>query len=120
MPNSASASAAACITGQSESDPMTIPTCALMSLAFVAEVAGEPRGGVPRPLEAVLEVLAVGVDVTDLPAGPQVLAVEMDPQVRVAGQGVREAVVEPAGVRVGPAQDVDHHGPALARRRRPE
>src|SRR6476620_716272 len=113
MPNSASASAAASITGQSESDPMTIPTCALMSLAFVAEIAGEPRGGVPRALEAVLEVVAVGVDVSDLPAGPQVLAVEVHPQVRIARQGVREAVEEPTGVRVGPAEDVDHHRPAL-------
>ena len=37
--------------------------------SFVAEVAAEPRGGVPGALEAVVEVVAVGVDVADLPAG---------------------------------------------------
>src|SRR4051812_46847078 len=122
MPNSSSASAAARMTGQSESEPITIPTLgsapasdgALMggsvssttwsgrsaSLALVAEVAREPGGGVPGPLEAVVEVLAVGVHVADLAAGPQVLAVEVHPQVRVARERVREPVVEPAGVRV--------------------
>ena len=70
------------------------------SLALVAEVAAEPGGGVPGALEAVLEVVTVGVDVADLAAGPQLLAVEVHPQLRVASQGVRVAVVQPA--RPGP------------------
>ena len=53
----------------------------------------------PGALEAVLEVVTVGVDVADLAAGPQLLAVEVHPQPRVAGQGVRVAVVQPARPR---------------------
>src|SRR6478672_4593741 len=99
--NSRQASAAARITGQSESDPITMPTLGLISsLALVAEVAAEPGGGVPRPLQAVLEVVAVGVDVADLAAGAHLLAVEVHAQVRVARQGVREPVVEPADLGV--------------------
>ena len=73
------------------------------SLALVAEVAAEPGGGVPGALEAVVEVVAVGVDVADLAAGPQLLAVEVHPQLRVAGQRVRVAVVQaPDLVASGP------------------
>src|SRR6478735_8406672 len=97
MSNSASASAASFITGQSESDPITMPTRApsVMSLTLVSQVAAEPGGGVPRPLEAVVEVVAVHVDVADLAAGPQLLAVEVHTQVRVPRHRVRVAVVQP-------------------------
>src|SRR3954452_8118412 len=99
-PNSSSAVAAAFITGQSESEPITIPTrgpwvdVISHSLALVAEVAAEPGRGVPGALEAVLEVVTVGVDVPDLARGPQVLAVEVHPQPGVAGKRVRVAVVQ--------------------------
>ena len=73
------------------------------SLALVAQVSAEPRGGVPGALEAVVEVVAVGVDVPDLAARAQLLAVEVHPQVRVARHRVRVAVVQAAGVvRVRP------------------
>src|SRR5215475_12126907 len=90
-----------------------MPTRALsvMSLALVAEVAAEPCRGVPGAVEAVLEVVAVGVDVADLAARAQLLAVEVDPQPRVAGQRVRVSVVEPADLLPGAAEDVDHHRP---------
>src|SRR5918993_3173881 len=109
-PSSVRISPAACMTGQSESEPITMPTftaaasscwgcVSLMSLlALVAQVAAEPGGGVPRPLEAVVEVVAVGVDVADLAPGAQVLAVEVDPQPRITRHRVRQAVVEPAAV----------------------
>src|SRR6478735_12315176 len=121
-PSSVRISPAACMTGQSESEPITMPTNAcvvslIRSLALVAQVAAEPGGGVPRPLEAVVEVVAVGVDVADLAPGAQVLAVEVHPQVRVTCHRVRQAVVQVAAVG-GPAEDVDHHGPALTWGRR--
>src|SRR5262249_5500038 len=101
---------------------MTIPTRALsvISLALVAEVAAEPCRGVPRREEAVLEVVAVGVDVAHLAARPQLLAVEVDPQPRVAGQRVRVAVVEAADLLRGAAEDVDHHRPRRPGRGRAE
>src|SRR3990170_7877815 len=82
--NSASASAAACITGQSESEPITIPTRAVLdgSLTVVSQLSSEPRGRMPRAFQTIIQVVAVGVDVTDLPAGSQLLAVEMHPQPR--------------------------------------
>src|SRR5688500_13813628 len=111
-PSSVRISPASCITGQSESDPITMPTFAavccvsLMSLlALVAQVAAEPRGGVPRALEAVVEVVSVCVDVADLAARTQVLAVEVHPQARVAGHRVRQPVVQVAGGG-GSAEDV--------------
>ena len=66
------------------------------SLALVSEVAARttrPRAGRARRQSS--QVVAVGVDVAHLAARPQVLAVEVHPQPRVAGQGVRVAVVQP-------------------------
>src|SRR5215212_6922774 len=74
----------------------------------------------PGPLEAVLEVVAVGVDMADLAAGPQLLAVEVHTELRVAGHRVRVAVVEPSHVLPRPAEDVDHHRPWRPWRRRAE
>src|SRR5918993_3881745 len=129
-PSSVRISPASCMTGQSESEPITIPTLALLcwacslislthpsSLTGVAEVAAEPACGVPGALETVLEVVAVGVDVPDLATGSQVLAVEVHPEPGVARHRVRQTVVEPAAVG-GSAEDVHHHGPAAARGRR--
>src|SRR4051794_25783718 len=104
MPNSSSALAAASMTGQSESDPMTMPTTGsfiwvihLGSLTLVSQLPGEPRRRVPRTLQSVVQVLTVGVHVPDLAARPQVLTVEVHAEVRVARHRVAEAVVEPAG-----------------------
>src|SRR3954447_5929456 len=116
--NSPSAVAAAFITGQSESEPITIPTTGVelllpwvISLTLVAEVSAEPGGGMTSPLQAVLEVLAVGVHVPDLAAGAELLAVQVHPQSRIAGQGVGVAVVEVAHLAHRSAQDVDHDRP---------
>ena len=74
----------------------------------------------PRPLQALLEIVAVGVDVPDLAAGAQLLAVQVHAQVGVPRQRVGEAVVEAAHRVVGATEDVDHHGPAGPGRGRPE
>src|SRR5690242_609465 len=107
------------MTGQSESDPITMPTRApcptdgsvIASLTLVAQLAGEPGSRVAGPFEAVVQVVTVRVHVAHLPARTRLLAVEVDAQPRVAGQGVRVAVVQAAGV-LRSAEDVHHHGPA--------
>src|SRR5690242_4109875 len=109
------------MTGQSESDPITMPTRApstapsITSLALVAQVAPEPGGRVPRPLQTVVEVVAVRVHVADLAPRAQLLAVEVHAQPRVAGERVRVAVVQPADRGVVAAEDVHHHRPARPR-----
>src|SRR3990170_4145767 len=115
--NSASASAAACITGQSESEPITIPTRAVVygSLTVVSQVSSEPRGRVPRAFQTIIQVVAVGVDVADLPAGAQLLAVEVHAQRGVPGEHVRIALKERArggSSAIRAAEDVDHHRPS--------
>src|SRR5262245_61482195 len=115
MPNSVSAVPAASITGQSESDPITMPTSAVArpfssspSLTLVSQLPGEPRGRVPRALQTIRQVITVGVDVADLAARPQVLPVQVHAQPRVAGERVRVPVVQPAGLDRA-AEHVDHH-----------
>lgn len=94
--------AAARIVGQSESDPITIPTRALTRL--LPQVGGPVAGPPPD----VVQIVTVGGDVTDLAAGDDRLAVELHPQRRVA----REHLVE-AGDEIGAraAQHVVHDGP---------
>src|SRR5689334_4986106 len=100
------------MTGQSESEPMTIPTRGpdlSASLTLVSQLSGEPRRGMPGALQTLLQVVTVGVDVPDLAPRPRLLAVQVHPQVRVAGQGVGVPVVQPAAGVGGAAEDVDHH-----------
>src|ERR1700754_1768192 len=98
MSNSPSAVAASFITGQSESDPITMPTRAVGSLTLVSQISSEPRGGVPGTLQAVVQVVAVGVHMSHLAAGAQLLAVQVHPQVWVTGERVRVPVVQAARV----------------------
>src|SRR5690606_2842655 len=119
VPGSPGASAAACMTGQSESEPITMPTrgVLLWSLTGVSQVSAEPGGRVAGALQGLVEVVAEGVHVSDLAAGPPVLAVQVHLEVRIAGHHVGEPVIE--ATRVPRAtEDVDHHGPGRARLRR--
>src|SRR5215210_7306246 len=104
MPNSSSASAAACMTGQSESLPMTTPTTGVDSLIDVScEVGSRVRG----TLAEVVEVVADHGDMADLAAGTHVLAVQVDLQARVARHGVTERAVQVGGVTT---EHVRHDG----------
>src|ERR671910_3632273 len=70
-------------------------------------VASQVRGGVPGPVAQVVDVVAADRHVTDLPSGPQLLAVPVDLQRGVAGH-----TVAVGGIDVGrvAAQHVDHDG----------
>ena len=71
-PNSSSATTAASMTGQSESDPMTTPTTGVPPVASAACSLGHHSldvvRRVPGPLTQVGEVVAADVDVPDLAA----------------------------------------------------
>ena len=84
-----------------EVDPRTVDAASSTpgaSVAVVAQIPAEPACGVARPLEHVVEVVAVRVDVADLAARAQLLAVEVDPEPGVAGERVGVAVVQVADV----------------------
>src|SRR5579875_695141 len=101
-PNSASASAAARITGQSESLPITIPargwpltrspSCdtaarqAPLTSSFALLVApAEVVHRAARPVPQVPRVVAEHGDMADLPPGTHVLAVDVQLHARVGG-----------------------------------
>src|SRR6266542_2393607 len=94
--NSTHTSAAAFIVGQSESDPITIPT--VMPLPLLVDGAGEVRRRVPGAFTGLLEVVAVRRDMADLATGLDRLAVEVDLEPGVAGHAVQQ-----------PAVHIDHH-----------
>src|SRR5918998_2271973 len=92
--NSASAVAAAAITGQSESEPITMPTRAA-ALPEPVEGSGigishQVRGGVPGPAADPVEVVSDRGHVAHLATGPDLLAVELHPQPAVPGETVQQ------------------------------
>src|SRR3954451_18116012 len=101
--NSSSAVAAASMTAQSESEPITTPTVA----ASAIDVAPQVCGRVPRSLAQVVDVVAADRDVADLTARAYLLAVDVDLQRRVTGHAVQVRRVEVGQVA---AEDVDHDG----------
>src|SRR5919107_3130412 len=105
--NSASAVAAADITGQSESDPITMPTRAAGSGSGIG-VSHQVRGGVPGPAADPVEVVAVRGDVADIAARSDLLAVELHSQPTVPGEGVQQRRRQ---VLDGAAEHVAHHRP---------
>src|SRR5918995_2211284 len=110
--NSARAVAAADMTGQSESDPITMPTRAVVPSGI--GVSGQVRRGVPGPAADPVEVVAARGDVADLAAGSDLLAVELHSQPPVPGEAVHQRRGQ---VLDRPTEDVAHHRPLLARSR---
>src|SRR4051794_23585158 len=112
IPSSLSASPAAAITGQSESDPITIPTRgAPLAVRVLGSVIGVPfqvRRRVPGPGADVVEIAAVRRDVAHLAAGADLLAVQLDAQPSVAREAVQQRRRQ---VLDGAAQHVVHHRP---------
>src|SRR6476469_10132270 len=102
--------AAFSITGQSLSLPMTMPTTGLSLIDGSCDVVGGVGGAGPR----VGQRPGGHVDVADLAAGPDRLAVKVDLDPRVAGQDVAVGAVE---LVVLPAEDVGHHRPRCPGRR---
>src|SRR6476659_9223048 len=102
--------AAFSITGQSLSLPMTMPTTGLSLIDGSCDVVG----GMCRAGPRVGQRPGGHVDVADLAAGPDRLAVEVDLDPRVAGQYMAVGAAE---LVVPPTQDVGHHGPRRPGRR---
>src|SRR5690349_11414150 len=85
--NSPSAWAAALIVGQSESEPITIPASGPASLIAGSHQVG---GCVPGPATHVVQVAPECRHVADLAARPNLLAIQLDPKPRVAGEAVQQ------------------------------
>src|SRR4051812_18468971 len=83
MPNSPSAVAAASIVGQSESEPITIPT---RGDSVMGHSSCEQCCRAACPVEHVVEIRSVRRHVAHLPAGLDGLAVEVDLDVGLGGQ----------------------------------
>src|ERR1700722_3993574 len=121
-PNSSSTSTAACITGQSESLPITTPTtggalmCALLRCSrFLGpgrQVASRSPGAFPHRSQ----VAAESGDVTYFAAGPDCLAVQVHLQ---GGIGCHHVVQLPVQIRVVAAQQIGHDNVRRGRDRGP-
>src|SRR5215212_12045176 len=105
--NSSSAVAAADITGQSESEPITRPTRAVEGGSDIG-VSHQVRRGVPGPAPDVIQVVAHRRHVADLATRPDLLAVELHPQPTVPGEAVQQRRRQ---ILDGAAEHVAHHGP---------
>src|SRR3569833_3099935 len=120
-PNSSSASAAAFMTGQSESLPITTPTVTVPPspgawprgrVRRVARPARSPRsvpqvvGRVARPFAYLVQVVAERGHVPDLAAWTDLLAVEVHLHARVVRHHVDVARID---LGIVAAEDVGHH-----------
>src|SRR5580704_16636465 len=137
-PNSSSTSTAACITGQSESLPMTTPTTgraltgslpadpaspartagpagpAAGSQSRVLGSRGEIPGCPPGPLPDHGEIAAERGDMTDLAPWPDGLAVKLHLHGRIGCEHMVQLAVQ---VRVIAAEHVRHHDAGRGRGR---
>src|SRR5918997_4458699 len=87
-PNSSQAVAAGCITGQSESEPMTIPTWAGDGSGI--DFSHQVGGGMPSSAAHLLEILAGCCDMPELASRPDLLAVELHPQSPISGEAMHQ------------------------------
>src|SRR4029450_7139641 len=108
-PNSCSANPAALITGQSESEPITIPTrgCWLSSGIGISHQVGR---GVQRPFPCFVKIISEGGDVAHLASGTHLLAVQLHAQSPVSGKTVQQTRRK---ICDAPAEDICHDGPSL-------
>src|SRR4030095_304502 len=108
-PNSCNANPAALITGQSESEPITIPTrgCWLSSGIGISHQVGR---GVQRPLPCFIKIISEGVDMAHLATGTYLLAVQLHAQSPVSGKTVQQGRRQ---VLDASAEDIGHDGPRL-------
>src|SRR4029450_9303975 len=88
-PNSCSASPAALITGQSESEPITIPTrgCWLSSGIGISHQVSR---GVQRALSCFVKIISEGGYMAHLATGTYLLAVQLHTQSSVSGKTVQQ------------------------------
>src|SRR5690625_3074420 len=100
--NSSRASAAACITGQSESEPMTTPTrgvsddCVTRNSLAVGSTVPDHIGCIDGSSQGGIKVSVGGeyIDVANLTSGTDRFAVSMDFGVRVFSHRRRKRAVE--------------------------
>src|SRR5512132_3439350 len=101
--NSRSASPAALITGQSESEPMTIPTLGPTRGRGVSSgpISSGPTSsdigishqvcrGMPRPLPCLFKIISIGGDMTDLATWADLLAIQLHPQPPLASKAMQQ------------------------------
>src|SRR3712207_1188412 len=107
-PNSSHAPAAGCITGQSESEPITMPTRAAVSsdIRFSHQVGS----GMPCPVPDLLQIIAGRGHMPHLPTGPDLFAVELHPQPLVPGTAVQQGRRQ---IAHRPTEHVAHHRPGV-------
>src|SRR6185312_2601202 len=107
--NSRSASPAAPITGQSESEPITIPTLG-RELSSGIGVSHQVRGGMPGPLLCLDKIISVGGDMAYLATGTYLLAVQLHPQPPVSGKTMQQGRWKIIDL---PTEDIGHHRPPV-------
>src|SRR4029450_10194504 len=106
-PNSCSARPAALMTGQSESEPITIPTRGC-GTASGTGISHQVRRGMPRPFPCFVKIISEGGDMPHLATGAYLLAVQLHPEPPITGKTMqqrRRKVLKP------PAEYIGHQDP---------
>src|SRR3954447_16655868 len=105
--NSRNASPAAPITGQSESEPITIPTRG-RDVSSGIGISHQVPGSMARPLSCLLKIISAGGDMAHLATGADLLAIELDTEPTVPGEAVQQR-----GSKIihAAAEDVGHDRP---------
>src|SRR5262245_11265359 len=118
MSNSSSAWVAPCMTGQSESDPMTTPTTASVDSAI--DLSGQIGSRMVGALAEVGQIGSGDGDVADLPSRAYLLAVHVNPQLRIASlaMDVSRVRIDRPTPLVKATEHVHQHGVRRPRGRR--
>src|SRR5688572_22637758 len=108
-PNSCSATPAALITGQSESEPITIPTRG-RGTSSGTEISHQVRRGMPGPLPCLSKIISERSDMAHFATRAYLLAVQLHPQPPVTGKTMQQRRRK---IFQRPAEYIGHHNPTL-------
>src|SRR5512132_3706759 len=108
-PNSCNATPAALMTGQSESEPITIPTRGRGTSSGTG-ISHQVRRGVPRPFPCLVKIISEGGDMPHLATGAYLLAVQLHAKPPITGKAVQQCRRK---ILQAPAEHIGHHNPPL-------
>src|SRR5918994_3238191 len=108
-PNSCSVTPAALMIGQSESEPITIPTRG-RGPASGTGISHQVRRGMPRPLPCLVKIISERRNMPHFATGAYLLAVQLHPEPPITGKTMQQGRGK---ILQAPAEYVVHHDPAL-------
>src|SRR4029450_4293910 len=108
-PNSSSATPAALMTGQSESEPITIATRGRGGSSGTG-ISHQVRRGMPRPFSCLFKIISEGCDMTHLATRAHMLPIQLHSEPPITGKTMQQRRRK---VLKAPTEYVGHHDPPL-------